>query len=298
MQDSIRKSLRLIGIQLLASPLITGCVRTGRLVTSPLRLLPDFMIIGAQKCGTTFLYRLLNRHPYIVLSSRKEVHYFDNVGNNLRYGMNWYRSHFPTHFYRYYQRCFGRNFITGEASPYYIFHPSVPERVFQKVPKVKLIALLRDPVARAYSHYHHNVRNGFEQLTFEQAIGREEERLEREEERLKADTSYYSYNHVNYSYLSRGIYLRQLINWRRYFSEEQMLLIRSEDFFSNPAQIYSKILAFLGLPEWDIDEYSGSNSNGYPDMDPDTEKRLIVYFHPHNEKLYEFMGVDFGWRSP
>jgi hypothetical protein len=266
-------------------------------MTSRLRLMPDFMIIGAQKGGTTSLFRLLEKHPCIIPAARKEVHYFDNMNNNLQYGMDWYRAHFPTLFNRYFHRWINhQNVITGEASPYYIFHPLAPERVFGTVPKVKLIAMLRDPVARAYSQYQHNMRKGYESLTFEQAIDLEEERLGREIEKLMGDGNYYSFNHAYYSYLSRGIYLQQLINWHRSFPKDQLLIIRSENFFSDPASVYGQVLAFLELPEWNLENYSKYNdSGGYPEMNPDTKEQLTDYFRPHNERLFEYLGVDLGW---
>ncbi|HSL47018.1 MAG TPA: sulfotransferase domain-containing protein [Anaerolineales bacterium] len=268
-----------------------------RIITGGLRILPDFMIIGAQKGGTTSLYRLLEKHPSILPAAKKEVHFFDNVNYNFRNGLNWYRAHFPMLISQSYKKWMhSQSAITGEATPYYIFHPEVPARVFRATPNVKLIAMLRDPVARAYSHYHHNVRKGLEQLTFEEAIALEQERLAGESEKLQADKNFFSHNHMHYSYLSRGLYLQQLINWHRYFPKEQVLVLRSEDFFSDPIGIYQRVLNFLGLPEWDLDQYSKHNDGGgYPTMNSETRDRLIEYFHPHNLRLQEYLGLDFGW---
>jgi hypothetical protein len=99
-----------------------------------------------------------------------------------------------------------RSFVTGEASPYYLFHPHAPKRVASAIPKVKIIVLLRNPIDRAYSHYHHALKQGNETLSFEDAIGKEEERLYKEMEKMLKDENYYSFNHQKYSYLSRGIY--------------------------------------------------------------------------------------------
>src|SRR5439155_957892 len=126
--------------------------------------------------------------------------------------------------------------LTGEASPYYLFHPRVPKRVRELLPSVKLIVLLRNPCDRAYSHYHHEVRLGVEALPFEAAIEREGERLRGEPEKLLASDTYYSFNHQHYSYLARGVYIDQLLAWRGdLFPKEQLLILRSEDPYANPA---------------------------------------------------------------
>ena len=103
-----------------------------RLATAPVRTLPDFLIIGAQKSGTTFLYQLLVQHPHVKPAFVKEVHYFDL---EYRKGVNWYRSHFPL------QMRNSREYITGEASPYYLFHPHAPRRASAVVPDAKLVVL-------------------------------------------------------------------------------------------------------------------------------------------------------------
>jgi|SRR5690242_3518862 len=121
-------------------------------------ILPHFLIIGAQRCGTTSLFEYLARHPDVAPPSAKELHFFDSEYHK---GDAWYRERFPS---------LRNGFITGEATPYYIFHPHTPTRVRDWNSKVKLIVLLRNPVDRAYSHYHHEVRLGTESLDFETAL--------------------------------------------------------------------------------------------------------------------------------
>ncbi len=144
--------------------------------TAGLRLLPDYLIIGAQRAGTTSLHRYLIQHPGVRTTLRtKGVHFFDTGYGR---GMSWYASRFPTRLTAWYvARRHGVELRTGEASPYYLFHPHVPGRVAEHLPQVKLIALLRDPVGRAYSHYQHEVARGFETLSFEEAIEAEAARL-------------------------------------------------------------------------------------------------------------------------
>jgi hypothetical protein len=259
---------------------VFGVGRSARKKPGPL---PDFVIVGAQRCGTTFLYDLLSRHPRVEPATKKEVHYFD-----LHYGrgIEWYRSHFPR---------VERGSITGESSPYYLFHPHAAGRMVEVIPRVRLIALLRNPVERAYSGYHHEVRRGNETLGFEEAVEAEEARLRGEKKKMLVDEHYVSPNYQRFSYLSRGIYVDQLVHWSRYFPGDQMLVLKSEDLFDWLPETLGHILAFLGLPDWKPAVSDGGLEGRYPPMHPATRHRLRDYFEPHNRRLYEYLGVDFGW---
>ncbi len=255
---------------------------------SPLGALPDFIIIGAQKGGTTTLFRLLIRHPGVRRPTRKELHYF-----STRYhrGLEWYRDCFPAP-----DRAGGRETITGEASPYYLFHPHAPKRVARAVPRARLIALIRNPVDRAYSHYKMLANMGEELLSFEDALEAEPERLRGETERMLADERYASFNHQYFSYLSRGIYVDQLARWAEHFEKEQMLVLKGEDFYERVPETMRLVLDFLGLPEWEPEGRTIWKKGEYDqEMHPSTRLRLEDYFEPHNRRLYEYLGVDLGW---
>lgn len=264
-----------------------------RRLTSQIRVLPDFIIIGGQRCGTTSLYYNLVRHPCIAPAFQKEAHFFDV---NFNRGLSWYRSLFPTSIYRYYvERMRGRAFSTGEASPYYIFHPHAPKRIFDALPHVKLIAILRNPVDRAYSHYSARVRRGIETFSFRDAIEREEERLGGELERILEDESYYSPRHRLFSYLSRGIYIDQLRRWMDLFPREQFLILKSADFFADPQAVLNRVTDFLDLSTWETGDLGRYNVGKYTEMGAEMRSRLVEYFEPHNQRLYKYLGVDFGW---
>ena len=172
-----------------------------------MRLLPDFIIIGVQRCGTTSLYCNLVQHPNIFPAFVKEVHFFDI---DFIKGINWYRPHFPSRLYKYYiTRICKQGFITGEASPSYIIH-RLAKRISKILPRVKIIILLRNPIYRAYSHYCHQVRKRRETLSFKHAIEKEAERLNGEAEKILQNENYNSFNHRRFSYLARGIYVDQL----------------------------------------------------------------------------------------
>jgi hypothetical protein len=264
--------------------------------TSPIRLLPDFLIIGAQRCGTTSLYNYLARHPSVgPLVLEKGAHYFSTNYDN---GLGWYRSHFPMRWRARAAQRSGRPFVTGEGSPYYVFHPLAPQRVAETLPNVRLLLMIRDPVERAYSQYRHEMARGFEHLpTFEEAIGAEPERLAGEHERLVADPHYRSLEHQHHSYLARGRYLDQILAWRAWFPAEQMLVVRSEDFFADPQASYDRALAFLGLPPWRPPSFARYNAARPAVMAPDTRALLEEHFAQPNRDLAEYLGIELGWSS-
>jgi hypothetical protein len=266
---------------------------TSRLVTSRIRTLPDFLIIGAQRCGTTSLYNHLVTHPGVFPAFMKETHFFDF---NYNKGLNWYKSYFPLAAQvKQYQKTHHQLPVTGEATPYYIFHPQVPERVFAAIPTAKLIVLLRNPVHRAFSHYHHEVKQGFEQRTFEEAVNHDLECMPLEHSKLEKEKNYHSFEHVHHSYVSRGIYIDQLCSWMKWFPREQVLVLKSETFYLEPAKTVAETFRFLDLPDWKPDSFPMYNVNRYTEMGATIQQTLTQFFEPHNQRLYQFLNSDFGW---
>lgn len=271
-----------------------------RTATSSLRALPDFLIIGAQKGGTTSLYLYLNEHPNIGGAVIKEVNFFDK---NYHLGLPWYRKQFPVPLQKLYTRNIRKqNYLIGEASPSYLQYPHTPGRIAQLLPDVKLIALLRNPVERAYSQYRHNVARDFEQLSFADAIDAEEERTRAEKEKVLGNKNYNNTAFYRYSYLARGVYVDQLKHWLDFFPREQLLLLKSEDLYAEPAATFQQTLAFLQVPvlipaslQKEFKHYNKSEDTLSGKIDPAVRKRLVAYFEPHNARLYELMGRDFGW---
>lgn len=263
-------------------------------LTARFRLLPDYLIIGAQRSGTTSLYKYLEQHPAVGPAFLgKEAHFFDT---NYSGDLDSYRAHFPTSAYkRYVKVSRGLELVTGEGSPYYLAHPHAPYRIAETLPGAKLIALLRDPVERAYSHYQHELARGFEDLSFEEAIEREPQRLGGELERMRAEPSYNSLSYQHHTYLTRGRYAEQLEVWYSLFPRQQILLLRSEDLFADPDRTYREVLDFLGVPTLSLPRYEAFNPCRYSEMNEGTRRRLVDYFAEPNQRLYELLGVDFGW---
>jgi hypothetical protein len=268
-----------------ARAVLRNAVWTYGRATAGARPLPDFLIIGAQKAGTTALYAYLRRHPAITGPSWKEVSYFDR---HYHRGEAWYRGNFPN-------RVRARGKLVGEASPSYVFHPLGPERVKALVPDVRLIALVRNPLDRALSQYHHEVALGREPLSFEDALDAEEERLRGEEERLVTDARYFSRAWWSHTYQSRGRYAEQLERWLAVFPREQLLILPSEDLGADPEQAHALVLDFLAATPHRLDSYPRVYERGYEAMNAATRERLAAEFEAPNRRLYELLGRDLGW---
>jgi len=254
-----------------------------RIITSPWRKLPEFIIIGCTRSGTVALNKYLNQHNHIEMASRKEVHFFNK---NIHYeqGLKWYKSFFPI-------KIFNKKIISGEATPDYIYNPNVPERIKKILPNVKLIIVLRDPIDRAYSHYNYMKRTGREDLTFENAIKTEEDRIGNEREMKKFDSD----NYRRYSYLDRGLYLKQIQNWRKFFLKDQILIIKNEDLEENVESTVNDVFTFLGIEKQIIPNRKKFNVGKYPPIKKETKSKLILHFKEHNKKLEEFLDRKFNW---
>jgi hypothetical protein len=267
-----------------------------RRATRSARVLPDFLVLGGQRCGSTSLFAILCEHPQVMAPSRKEVHFFDR--NHLR-GLDFYRGVFPLAAHRRArERRLRRPVVTGEATTYYLFHPTVPERVAHALPWARFIAILRDPVDRAYSHYQLAVRGGHERLPFEQALEAEEERLAGEEERLATDPAYQSRAHRYHSYVNRGLYLPQLKRWHAQVAPERLLVLRSEDLFEQPQAVADEVARFLGLEPHPGPLPEPRNRVSYESMRPDTRERLRRVFDSPNRQLEAYLGRELGWQRP
>jgi hypothetical protein len=264
--------------------------------TAPWRALPDYLIAGGQRCGTTSLQRYLIEHPHVAPAGlMKGVHYFDT--NDYHRGLDWYRSHFPTR--RYLTSMadrIGGTVITGESSPYYMFHPLAPARIATDLPAARIVVLLRDPVDRAYSQFLHERRRGYENLEFEPALEAEEDRLCGEAERMLADPYYDSFSLRHHSYMARGVYFSQVRHLADLVGEERLLVVSSEQMFADPAATYHRVVRFLGLPEFTPEGFAAQNANVYTSpISAHARGMLEDRFREPNKLLYDLVGEDFGW---
>lgn len=271
----------------------TVIVTAGQL-THHTRMLPGFLIVGAQRCGTTSLYRALSQHPAVLKAPlHKGIHYFDT---SYQRGMAWYQGHFP---FRWQaaraERATGAAPLTFESSPYYMFHPLAAERIARDLPGVKLIVMLRDPVERAYSAHAHELARGFESEPFERALELEPERLAGEADRIAADPRYVSVSHQHHAYLARGQYIDQLLRLAEIFGRASLHVADSDDFFTDPAVTYREILEFLGLPERGNPVFERHNARPRRPMPTALRQDLAAHFRPYDERLSSWLGRKPSW---
>jgi hypothetical protein len=256
-----------------------------RYVTADFRPLPDFVILGTQRGGTTSLYQWLSSHPGVAPALKKEVHYFDFFYDR---GIRWYRSNFP------YRR---RGRITGEASPYMLFHPLAPERAAKDLPeRTRFIVLLREPVQRAISNYWYWKKINYgETESFERAIALEPERMAVENERaLRGENSI---GHVTYSYMARGEYATQLRRWFDAVGRDRILILESEQIYADPLTL-TRVLDWLGLPPHHVPYRSDNSADRQDDMSPALLDQLHEHFEPHNRELFELLGYELWADEP
>jgi len=251
----------------------------------------DFMIIGTQKGGTQSFYRYLMQHPQVMPSYRPDLNFFDQ---NYSKGIEWYSRQFPLlSEYPDGQRPQGH--ITGEASPYYMYHPLVAERIKRHCPRTKFIVLLRNPTDRAYSHFRYAVQNGSESLSFSDALKLEAKRLERGKYNLMDNPFHQTKSAQFYSYISHGFYAHQLRSWFQIFDRDQFLIVRSEDYFKDPLPHVIRAHKFLGLTPNEAIKAEPVRSSSHASLSEGTRKIIEKIFYRPNEELCQMLGWAHAW---
>jgi hypothetical protein len=251
-------------------------------LTAGLRQFPDFVIIGAQRAGTTSLTQWMYSHPQVEPARTREVHFFDL---NYDRGLRWYRSNFPI-------RHEGQ--VTGESTPYMLFHPLAPERAARDLPdSTRFIVLLRDPVERAISQYWLNRRRNHETESFAAAIRLEPERLAGQEEVVRGGGR--SDRYQRFSYASRGHYAEQLERWFGHVGRDRVLVVQSEEMFAS-RETADGVLTWLGLAPSERPFPRGNDAVRHEEADADVIAGLRAHFTPYNRDLEELLGRPF-WRE-
>jgi sulfotransferase family protein len=256
------------------------------------RPLPDFIILGAQKCGTTSLHHYLRQHPQLVSSPyRKEIHFFDGGVNSkldiFEKGETWYRAHFPA------REATGSAQKTFEASPVYIFNPLVAKRIAGLIPEARLIIILRNPTDRAISHYFHERKLNREPLPMLDAMHAEEERLKP----VLESRNYKDERFIHYSYKSRGRYHEQIKRYFDYFPKANIFIADSRELLTEPRNMLRRLFEFLEVdPGFTVKDLKPLNvAANKVGAAPGIRAYLDSYFKPHNQALYELVGDDYGW---
>ena len=283
-------------------------VRWAGVATSPLRVLPDFLLIGTKRGGTTSLYRLVEQHPsYLPLfpsarvlplrENMKGVHYFDS---HSHHPLAWYRSHFATAPARALVRRRSGAAFTGDASPYYLFHPLAAGRAHAAVPDARLVVLLRDPVERTASHWSEQTRNGVETLSFRDALAAEADRVGDAADRIRRGDVLTSHAHEQQSYAAQSEYAASIERWLESYPREQMLVLFSEDFYADPATQLDRVFDFLGVPPHRLADHSARNAAPRSPIDEDLREMLQERFAPDVDRLAALTGTrpPWPWWSP
>jgi len=264
---------------------------------------PTVLIVGAQKCGTTSLFRYLRQHPALAPARKKEIHFFNNQ-RHYDLGVNWYLAHFPL-------KWLARGRQTFEATPLYLYSPVAARRIHQFNPSMKLLVLVRNPVDRAYSHW-----NMFRQLwekdpSFRPPSAQEHNwslLLRMQDQgvvRPFADLVHWEMSTLprvedepEPSLIRRGLYADQLQRLYESFPREQVLVVPTASLKAQPAQVLAEIFAFLDVDPMIAQKVDTAprHERTYVDrIDERLRAELSEFFRPYNQRLYEIVGKDLGW---
>lgn len=272
--------------------------RTFGRYTSGLRMEPDFLLCGANRGGTTALWRALISHPLVAPATlHKGVGYFDL---NYARGPQWYRGHFPLRVVAHHRtRRYGRPPLAMEASGYYLDHPAAVNRIAENLPGVKAVVMLRDPVERAHSAHRNATHRGFEALGFDEALAAEQDRNTGERERMAADPGYRSVADRHHSYLRRGQYVERLEVFFDLLGRDHVHVLFSERFAEHPEPEYAGVLDFLGLPGHRPEAGFGRWNAAPPaQMSARARQLLEQHYAPYDERLETLLGEPLAWRQP
>ena len=245
---------------------------------------PDFIIIGAQKAGTTYLFNLLSKHPQLIPSFRKEIHHFDDE-ESYQKGILDYWCQFPLPHRVWNKRLF-------ESTPAYLFYSNVPGRIKKWLPEIQMIVILRDPIERIFSAWNmfHNtikdehLRHLHDYRSFDEAI-EQELTMERKSENY-------------HNYLKRGVYHEQLERYFRLFNRDQILILENSEVRYDLGRSLGRISNFLDINNFVTKKELKVNQNSglYTDKISEKMKSILVdYYEPHNKKLFELIGRSFEW---
>ncbi|MEH2059258.1 MAG: sulfotransferase domain-containing protein [Nostoc sp.] len=250
---------------------------------------PDFIICGLPRCGTTSIYGYLTSHPQVLTAVEKEINFFSHFFDR---GLDYYYAHFPA--------IQDNNYLTGEATPSYLCRAN-PQQIFQLFPNIKLIFLLRNPVDRAISSFYLFNRLGIGQNSLEQTFKFSIERLEERPDfdSLSVQNKKFSKDslleEISLIHTIPSVYIYFIKKWMNVFPKEQLLILKSEDFYSNPSSTMKQVHRFLNLPDYQLTEYRNYNPGSYHSVPDALRYQLAEFFQPYNRELEHYLGRKFNW---
>ena len=253
-------------------------------ITASSRVLPNFIIAGTVRSGTTSLYNYICNHPSVLPAAYDEIGFFDS---NFQLGTMLYRSMFPTKKQMQLIQEKTNFCLTGEDTPFYFWNKDAIKRISKLIPNCKIIMIFRNPVDRAYSNYQLGKRENKENLSFEKTIEIEKEIINNGLEKLNFSEPR--------TYLIKSLYSLQLKNWLTSFSKNQLYFLSTEQLSSKPNETMSGIFNFLELPQYTLLKFKKQKQAIYPEMNNSTRKDLLEFFKSHNKELFSLIGKDFLW---
>tara|TARA_B100001123_G_C15227741_1_gene993870 strand:- start:48 stop:875 length:828 start_codon:yes stop_codon:yes gene_type:complete len=253
-------------------------------ITASSRVLPNFIIAGTVRSGTTSLYNYICNHPSVLPAAYDEIGFFDS---NFQLGTMWYQSMFPTKKQMELVQEKTNFCLTGEDTPFYFWNKDAIKRISELIPNCKIIMIFRNPVDRAYSNYQLGKRENKEDLSFEKTI-------EIEKQIINKGTKNLNFSEPR-TYLIKSLYSLQLKNWLTSFSKDQLYFLSTEQLSSKPNETMSGIFNFLGLPRHTLSEFKKEKKAIYPEMNISTRNDLLEFFKPYNNELFSLIGNNFSW---
>lgn len=273
-----------------------AALRSYGVATASRRPPPELLIIGAKRGGTTSLWHYLSQHPGLLAqfpTPNSKGTYF--LSDEWHRGERWWRSHFAHERTRARVGArLGFHPVAGESSPYDLYHPLAPQRAAAVAPDALVVAVLRNPVDRAFSHWKERRRHT-ETLNFAAAIEAEAERTAGEEARILADPTYASFPHRHQSYVDQGRYAPMLRRWFDAFGRDRMLVVTAETFYADPQATVDQITDRLGLPRHMVADVTPRNEAPSDPMDGDLRAKLTVELAGGIAAVEELLGITTGW---
>lgn len=254
--------------------------------------LPDYIIIGASRSGTSSLFYNLVKHPYIngPLNNVKELHFFDSQHKR---GLNWYNNHFPER---------GENMVHLEATPNYLYILDAPQRAKELMPKTRFIVMLRNPIDRTWSDYWTQSKE-FKEVLWHDGY------FDKQGGYVYKEAHAQVLMNPRITFVEKSIYVRHLERWFEYFARDNFLILKSEEFFRDEHAAIKKCFEWMKLypikrKKLIYSDIKYDNLFGQPAKDkrnPKPSKHIFSwlkeYFEPYNKELHSFLGKDFGWKE-
>ena len=253
-------------------------------ITASSRVLPNFIIAGTVRSGTTSLYNYICNHPSVLPAAYDEIGFFDS---NFQLGTMWYQSMFPTKKQMELVQEKTNFCLTGEDTPFYFWNKDAIKRISELIPNCKIIMIFRNPVDRAYSNYQLGKRENKEDLSFEKTI-------EIEKQIINKGTKNLNFSEPR-TYLIKSLYSLQLKNWLTSFSKDQLYFLSTEQLSSKPNETMSGIFNFLGLSRHTLSEFKKEKKAIYPEMNISTRNDLLEFFKSYNNELFSLIDKNFSW---